>query len=158
MYLSPRLHLHVVGCCGLCFWHKPTELAHSFLFCSFVYFCLSGSFNYISFHIFSRQFSVFSLCSSGLTSALLVLSTIYLFMKVSSSPDIILSGWLGSKRQWTNQLIPPSLSLSVSREASPVTCNFCVLVGLPRTSVYLLLVRAEWQPLPVFSPPYISVG
>ena len=36
--------------------------------------------------------SAFSLCSSGLISALLVLSTIYLFMKVSLSPDIILCG------------------------------------------------------------------
>ena len=31
-------------------------------------------------------------CSSGLNSALLVLSTIYLFMKVSLSPDVILCG------------------------------------------------------------------
>ena len=28
------------GWCGLCFWHKPTELALFFLFCSCVYFCL----------------------------------------------------------------------------------------------------------------------
>ena len=49
---------------------------------------------YFLFHQFSRQVSVFSLCSSGLISALLVLSTIYLFMKVSFSPDIISSGWL----------------------------------------------------------------
>ena len=41
---------------------------------------------------FSRQLSIFSLCSSGLISALLVLSTICLFMKVSFSPDIIPSG------------------------------------------------------------------
>ena len=33
-----------------------------------------------------------SLCSSDLNSALSVLSTIYLFMKVSLSPDIILCG------------------------------------------------------------------
>ena len=51
---------------------------------------------------FSRQLSGFSLCSSGLRSAFLVLSTIYLFMKVSFSPDIIPSGWLGSKHQLTN--------------------------------------------------------
>ena len=62
-------------------WHKPIELAHSFLLCSCVYFCLCGTFNCISFHKFSRQLSVFSLCSSGLISALLVLSTMYLFMK-----------------------------------------------------------------------------
>ena len=49
-------------------WHKPTELAHSFLFCSCVYFCLYGHFNFISFHEFSRQLSVFSLCPCGLSS------------------------------------------------------------------------------------------
>ena len=89
------------GCCGLCFWHKPTELPHSFLLCSCVYFCLYGPFNCISFHK-SRQLSAFSLCSSGFISALLVLSTIYLFRKVSFSTDIILCGWLGLKHQLTN--------------------------------------------------------
>ena len=49
------------GCCGLCFWHKPTELAHSFLFCSCVRFCLYGPFNCISFHKFSQQLSTFYL-------------------------------------------------------------------------------------------------
>ena len=83
-------------------WHKPTELAHSFLFCSCVYFCLYGPFNCISFHKFSILLSVFSLCSCGLSSALLVLSTIYLFMKVSFTPDIIPSDWLGSKHKRTN--------------------------------------------------------
>ena len=87
------------GCCGLCQRHKPTELAHSFLFCSCVYFCFIDPFNWISFHKFSRQLSAFSPCSSFLNSALLVLSTIYLFMKVSLSPDIILCGWLGLKLQ-----------------------------------------------------------
>ena len=70
------------GCCGLCFRHKPAELDHSFSFCSCVYFCLYGPFNSISFQKFSRQLSAFSLCSSGLISASLVLSTMYLFMKV----------------------------------------------------------------------------
>ena len=83
-------------------WHKPTELAHSLLFCSCVYFCLNGPFNCISFRKFSWQLSVFSLCSSGLSSALMVLSTVYLFMKVSFSPDIITSDWQGSKHQLTN--------------------------------------------------------
>ena len=59
-------------------WHKPTELAHSSLFCSRVYFCLYGPFNCISFNKFSRQLSVFSLCSCGLSSALLVLSTLFI--------------------------------------------------------------------------------
>ena len=45
-------------------WHKPTELAHSFLLCSCVYSCLRGPFNCISFHKFSRQLSAYSLCCS----------------------------------------------------------------------------------------------
>ena len=76
-----------------------------FLFRSHVYFCLYGPFNCISFHKFSWQLSIFSLCSSGLISALLVLSTIFLFMKVSFSPDIIRSDWLGSKHQLKKQQI-----------------------------------------------------
>ena len=90
------------GCCGLCFWHKPTELAHSFLLRSCVYVCLYSPFNCISFRKFSRQPSAFSLCSSGRISAVLVLSTMYLFMKVSFSPDVILRGWLGLKHQLTD--------------------------------------------------------
>ena len=72
------------------FCHEPTELAHSFLFCSCVYFCLYGPFSCISFHQFSRH--VLSFSSSGLISASLVLSTICLFVKVPFSPDIILCG------------------------------------------------------------------
>ena len=87
------------GCCNLFLWHNPTELAHSFSLCSRVCFCLYGPFNCISFHKFSRQLSSFSLCSSGLISVLLVLSTVYLFMEVSLSPDLILCGWLGLKHQ-----------------------------------------------------------
>ena len=75
------------GCCGLCLWHKATELAQSFLFCSCVCFCLRGPFNCISFHKLSRQLSAFSLCSPNLISALLALSAIYLSMKVSLSLD-----------------------------------------------------------------------
>ena len=41
-------------CYGFCQRHKPTELAHSFLFCSCVCFCLYGPFNCISFNNFSR--------------------------------------------------------------------------------------------------------
>ena len=77
------------GCYGSCLKHKLTQLAHSFLFRSFVCFGLYGPFNFTSFDEFSRQLSVFSLCSSGLFSALLVLSAVYLFMKVSFSSDII---------------------------------------------------------------------
>ena len=47
------------GCCGLYLLHKPAELAHSFSFCSCVYFCLYGPFNCISFRKFSRQLSAF---------------------------------------------------------------------------------------------------
>ena len=82
--------------------HLCLKLAHTFLFCSCVYFCLYDPFKCISFHKSSRQLSTFSLCSSGLISALLVLSTTYLFMKVSFSPGMILCGWLGSKHQLTN--------------------------------------------------------
>ena len=83
-------------------WHKPTELAHCFLFCSWARFCLYGPFKGISFHKFSRQLFALSLCSSSLMSALLVLSTICLFMKVSLIPDMILCGWLGLKHELTN--------------------------------------------------------
>ena len=87
------------GCCGLCFWHKPTELAHIFLFCSCVCFCLEGPFNFTSLLKFSGQIFPFSLCSSGPISALLVFSTMCLFMKVSFSPDTYLCGWLGLRHQ-----------------------------------------------------------
>ena len=49
------------GCCGLCFWLKPSELALSFLLCSCVYFCLDDPFTCISFHKFSWQLPAFSL-------------------------------------------------------------------------------------------------
>ena len=68
------------------------------IFCSCVCICLYGPFNCISVCNFSRPLSVFWLF---FRSALLVLSTTYLFMEVSFSPDIIPSGWLGSKRQIT---------------------------------------------------------
>ena len=78
--VSPgRLTFSLWGCYSLCPRYKLTELAHSFLFRSYVYFCLYGPFNCISFHKFSQQLSTFSLCSSGLSSALLVLSTVHLF-------------------------------------------------------------------------------
>ena len=66
----------------------PTPF-HSVLVSISVFMALSTIFHFIEF---SRQLSVFSLRSSGLISALLVLSTAYLFMKVSFSPDIILCG------------------------------------------------------------------
>ena len=95
-------------------WHTPAELALSFLFCTCVNFCLYGPFNCISFHKFSRQLSVFSLCSFGLISALLVLSIINLFMKVSLSPDNIICGWLGLKHQLSNHLALKSKGRSLN--------------------------------------------
>ena len=67
-----------------------------------VYFCLYGPFNSISFHTFSGQLFAFSLRSSGLNSALLVFSIIYLFMKVSLSPDVINPLWLTGLKAPTN--------------------------------------------------------
>ena len=92
------------------FFQKPTELAHSFLFCSCNYFCLYDPFNCISFHTFYQQLFAFSLCSSALISTLLILSTTYLFMKVSFSPDLILCGWLGLTLELTN--LPRYLQLN----------------------------------------------
>ena len=76
------------GCCSLCLWHKSTEFAHSFkkkkkilflcLFLSLWPFQLT-----ISYHKFSRQLSAFSLCSAGLISALLALSTTYISLHES---------------------------------------------------------------------------
>ena len=65
-------------------WHKPTELAHSFLICSYVYFRLYGFFNCISFHEFSQQISVFWLCSSCL------LSSFQLYISVWKSPSALI--------------------------------------------------------------------
>ena len=61
-----------------------------------------GPFNCILIHKLSRQFSAFSVCFSGLISALLDLSTIHLSMKVSFGADVILCGWLGLKHKLTN--------------------------------------------------------
>ena len=104
-YASPWADRHVVGMLRLIsFDINQPSLPHSFLFCSFVRFRLYSPFNCISFRKFSRQLSVLSLCSSGLGSALLVLPTVYPFMKATLSPDIILCGWLGLKHQVTNSL------------------------------------------------------
>ena len=99
---SPRAHLHVLGMLRFMSVTKANRACPLLLFCSCVCFCLYGPFNYISFHKFSKQLIAFSPCSSGFISALLVLSTIYLFMRVSLSPDIIFCGWRGLKRQLTN--------------------------------------------------------
>ena len=116
------------GCYGLCQRHKPTKLAHSFLFSSCVRFCLYSPFNCISFHKFSRQLFAFSLFFFGLNSAVMVLSTIYRFMKVSLSPDIILCGGLGLRHQLTTLPCPRTanrhliLVLTASRDDG----EFCI--------------------------------
>ena len=94
------------GCCGLCQRHKPKPkscLPTPFVLCLFLSY---GLFNCISFNTFSRQLSPFSLslCSFGLNSALLVLSTIYLYLEVFLSPDIILYGWLDLSTNWPDYL------------------------------------------------------
>ena len=63
---SPRAHLHVVGMLRFMSDINQTELAHSFLFCSCVCFCLFGPFNCISFQKFSQQLSIFSLSTTYL--------------------------------------------------------------------------------------------
>ena len=105
-------------------WRKPTELAYSFLFCPCVCFCLYGPFNCISFHKLSWQLSTFSLSSFGLISAILVLRTIYLFVKVSLSPHIILCGWLGLKHQLTNFCNANRCAWGYNRSTS-VSTNHC---------------------------------
>ena len=115
----------------------------SFLLCSCVYFCLYGPFNCISFNKYSRQLSAFSLCSSGLISASLVLSTTHLFVKVSFSPDVILCGWLGSKHQ-----IMSPLSLILVRFPSSSSFGVFLYPGRPycrirdRTLVLILPIKS----------------
>ena len=71
------------GCC-------TTALARSCFYSVFVsvFMALSTVFHSIN----PPDNSPLSRCSAGVISALLVLSTISLFMKVSLSPDIILRG------------------------------------------------------------------
>ena len=80
-----------------------SELTHSFLSVHVsvsIFMALSTLFHSIN----SPNNSVLSLCSAGLISALLLLSTVYFFMKVFFSPDVILGCWLGSKYQLSNYL------------------------------------------------------
>ena len=83
---SPRAHLHVAGILRFLSFDisQPSFRAPIILF--FVsYFCLYGTFNYISHHKLDPHNTPLSpvFFSSGLISALLVLSTFYLFRKVS---------------------------------------------------------------------------
>ena len=81
---------------------RGRDVARSFSFCFCVSCCFYGPFNCILFHAFFRHLSACAPNSSSIISALLILSTTYLFMKVSLSPDIILCGWMGLKYQLTN--------------------------------------------------------
>ena len=94
--LSPRAHLHVVRFMSDI---KRPSLPIPFYSVLVSIFSLYGPFNCISFHKFSRQLSVFSLRSSGLSSALSVLSTICLFIKVFFSPNPL---WLTGLKAPTN--------------------------------------------------------
>ena len=58
-----------------------------FLFRSCVYFCLYSPFNCISFHKFSRQLSVFSLCSCGLS---LAFWSFQLYISLWKSPSALI--------------------------------------------------------------------
>ena len=89
-------------CYCLCQRHESTELAHSFLYSVLASVSLFMVLSTVFHSINSPNNSAFSLCSSGLISVLLVLSTLYLPIKVSLSPDVILCGWLGLKHQLTN--------------------------------------------------------
>ena len=72
---------------------KPTQTC-PLIFVLFLCLCLSLWTFQLYFYStkVTRQLYVFSPCSSSLVSALLVLSTVRLFMKVSLSPDVILCG------------------------------------------------------------------
>ena len=72
--------------------HKPTDLAHSF-YSVRVSVSIFMALSTVFYSINSLDNSTFSdSVLSVLALPLLVLSTIYLFMKVSLSPDIISSG------------------------------------------------------------------
>ena len=92
LFLCPQgLTFTQWGRCSSCVCHRP---ARSFLFCSCVRFCLYGPFKLISFHKFSWQLSPSPLGSPGLISASSALSTMYLCMIVSFSPDIIVLSFM----------------------------------------------------------------
>ena len=84
-------------------------------------FCLYGSFNCILFHKLSWLPSVFSLCSSRFVSALLVLSTTYLLMKVSLALiKSLVVDWAQNTNQLTTTLTPYWL---VQRGLSSLSCG-----------------------------------
>ena len=90
-YASSRAHLHLKRMSWFLSDINQSSLptpSYSFLMSISVFMALSTVFHSIN----SPENSVFSLCSSGLISALSVPSTIYLFMKVYFSPAIMPSG------------------------------------------------------------------
>ena len=96
----------------------------------------------VSFHKFSRQLSVFSLSSSGLISALLVLSTICLFVKDLISPDRIPSGWLGSRHHLTNY---KSVVFTQALECMWYTCCLAVFIMISVAFTVLWLCFIVWK-------------
>ena len=100
---SPCAHLHVVRMLRFMSARSqpslPTPFFNWVLVSISVYMARSTVFRSINVTDNSSfSHSVFS----GLISALLVLSSMHLFMKVFFSPDIILSGWLGLKHRLAN--------------------------------------------------------
>ena len=84
------LHLYYLSHAGVSERSTPLRLAilPAVLASVSVFMALSTVFHFMN----SPNNSAFSLWSSGLINALLVLSTTYLFMRISLSPDIILCG------------------------------------------------------------------
>ena len=81
-------------CCSLFFdRNQPSTTFYSVLVSISVFIALSTIFHFIN----SPDNSPLSHCSSSLISALMVLSAIYLFMKVSFSPEVILLWLIGLK-------------------------------------------------------------
>ena len=111
-------------------------------------------FTCISFHKFSRQLSVFSLCSPSLISALLVLSTIYLFLQVSLNgfrdPARPRSGEL--RTQKLKSLLVRTQSLSVLPLKPGVGQYIAIHATLTAREFSSLLIST----LPVHSPAFFQ--
>ena len=104
--VSPRAHLLMVEMLRFMSGHKPTELAHSFLFCSCVCFCLYGTTLSTVFH------SINSSDNSPLShSVALVLSLPYwsfqLYISLWKSPSALISQ-LWCNLLWLNGLKAPA--------------------------------------------------
>ena len=94
-----------------------------------------GPFTCISFHKFSRQLSAVSLCSPSLISALLALSTVYLFLKVSlNDPAVESCGRHLVRRQSFNVLL---LKAGVGHTCYAYCQGFLPCLFLPFRSIHL---------------------